>query len=99
MNLLEKRIGAEIPDKKKFLIDMIFKTKKENFEIAETLRLQSRILEELADIARKVGNTKQNALEEIDKIADYHDISWDRNHRNIAYLRFEEVKDERSKEM
>lgn len=92
MNLLEKKIGAEIPDKKQFLIDMIFKTKKENFEIAETLRLQSRILGELADIAKKVGQTKQNALEEIDKIAQDNFISWDINHRNIDYLRFEEEK-------
>lgn len=71
-----KILKDDIPDKHKFLVDMLELSAHENFEISRALSEQSDILEELADIARKIGSIKQSANGEISNLADKYEIKW-----------------------
>ena len=61
-------------DKKKFFIDMLNTPEKEVFEISETLRYQANQLEELAEIAKKIGTLRNHTRCEAKSIANDFNI-------------------------
>lgn len=72
---------VHMPDKKKFLLDMLTLTERENFEIGDALKAQSEALKDLADIVREIGHIKQNTRGDIYKLAEKKDISMNINKR------------------
>ena len=69
------------PDKKKFLLDMVAMSTDENFEIAKMLQEQSKVLNDLAHIARSIGDIKQGANSGIYALAREHEIELNVNKR------------------
>lgn len=70
---------------KKFLLDMLAMSEKDNFRIGSQLREQGELLNQLADIAWKVGHIKQSATGEIFKLVEKYDIDMDINKRPREY--------------
>lgn len=69
-------------DKKKFILEMINLPREDNFKIANDLQESVVVLQELVDIARKIGYAKDNLVNTIDEIAsDARIDEWDKNNR------------------
>ncbi len=84
------KYDSKEPDKKKFLLDMLDLTMKENFEIGERLKEQANLLNALGHIACKVGHIKQDANGQIYDLAKKMDIKMDINarHNEFSMMRF-----------
>ena len=69
-------------DKKKFILEMINLPKEDNFKIANDLQESIVVLQELVEIARRVGYAKDYLDNTIDEIAsDVRIDEWNKNNR------------------